>query len=89
MRDARYERKGLHMSKSQWRRSGKLGCTNRAHRPGDHDATCVPPAAPDDAALSLLRAIYGLCPLCDNTDEHGHTAQEYLDHGLVPHDDEC
>jgi hypothetical protein len=44
----------------------------QGHKPGEHDASCMPPADPDNADLRLLRAIYGLCPLCDRTDQHGH-----------------
>jgi hypothetical protein len=42
------------------------------HRPGQHDRTCVPAPDPGNPELKLLRAIYGLCPYCDNEQEHEH-----------------
>ena len=45
-------------------------CTNSAHSPGQHDATCMPPADPSNANLRLLRAIFGLCPNCNETAPH-------------------
>jgi hypothetical protein len=61
---------------------------SQGHRPGEHDITCCPPADPDDAATRLLRAIYGLCSLCDRTEPHGHSRDEVLAHGMIPNDDD-
>jgi hypothetical protein len=47
-------------------------CTDPAHRDGEHDASCLPPADPANPELRLLRAIHGLCGRCDRTDEHDH-----------------
>lgn len=63
-------------------------CSNPLHVPGEHDATCVPPADPTNPELRLLRAIFGLCPLCDKTENHNHTVSEYLSHGMVPAPDD-
>jgi hypothetical protein len=32
----------------------------------------TPPLDPGDPGARLLRAIFGLCPDCDRTDEHSH-----------------
>jgi hypothetical protein len=47
-------------------------CTVPGHGDGEHNQSCVPPADPAYLALRLLRAIYGLCPDCDNEDHHDH-----------------
>jgi hypothetical protein len=47
-------------------------CTNPVHRPGEHSAACCPPAEPGNPELRLLRAIFGLCGLCDETEPHEH-----------------
>jgi hypothetical protein len=47
-------------------------CTVPAHRNGEHDQDCVPPADPGNQELRLIRAIWGLCALCDRKDEHDH-----------------
>lgn len=47
-------------------------CTNPEHGDGEHDQSCVPPAEPDNPELRLYRAIYGLCPFCNQTEEHDH-----------------
>jgi hypothetical protein len=52
-------------------------CGNPGHGYGDHSASCMPPADPSDPELRLLRAIFGLCPLCDRAGEHEH---EEVDH---------
>ena len=52
--------------------AGRTYCTNSDHGYGEHDATCMPPAEPGNAELRLLRAIFGLCPLCDKVEEHEH-----------------
>lgn len=53
--------------------SAPVMCTNPEHQPGEHGASCVPPADPAIPALRLLRAIYGLCIYCDRADDHDHT----------------
>lgn len=44
--------------------SGRTYCT-QDHEPGNHDASCMPPAEPGNPELRLLRAIFGLCPYCN------------------------
>jgi hypothetical protein len=61
---------------------------SQGHRYGEHDASCIAPADPDDPELRLLRAIFGLCPLCDRTDDHRHSREEILAHGMVPDPDD-
>ena len=46
-------------------------CT-KFHRDGEHDQSCIPPAEPKNKELRLIRAIWGLCPDCDNKEEHEH-----------------
>lgn len=58
-------------------RSPGTYCTVPAHQDGEHDAGCVPPADPGNPELRLLRAIFGLCGICDNQDQHHHTDEEY------------
>ena len=65
--------------------TGRAHCTNPEHQPGDHDASCMPPADPNNPELRLLRAIYGLCSLCDRTEDHTHPDAELLAHGMVPY----
>ncbi len=38
----------------------------------EHDASCIPPANPQDNDLRLLRAVYGLCPDCNKAGTHTH-----------------
>lgn len=72
----------------EWVARHKTYCT-RGHQPGEHDASCMPPADPANPELRLLRAIYGLCSLCDRTDEHEHPDEELLAHGMVPDSSEA
>lgn len=60
---------------------------NCNHEYGEHDITCAPPANPNSPEIRLLRAIYGLCPLCNITDDHEHTDKEYEKHGMIPYKD--
>lgn len=55
------------------------------HENGHHDISCIPSADPNNGEVRLLRAIYGLCPLCDDNNEHSHSDEEYLNHGMVPY----
>ena len=48
-------------------------CTRRH----EHGASCLPPADPRDPELRLLRAIYGLCPICDVPEPHRHSNDVY------------
>lgn len=61
---------------------GRVFCTDPSHRPGQHNAECLPPADPADPELRLMRAIFGLCGLCKETEPHEHdpgeTAGDYL-----------
>jgi hypothetical protein len=50
---------------------GVIYCT-KFHKDGEHDQSCMPPANPNNPELRLMRAIWGLCPYCDNTEEHNH-----------------
>lgn len=50
----------------------KVYCTDASHGYGDHTAGCMPPADPSDRELRLLRAVFGLCPDCDETRSHVH-----------------
>ena len=56
--------------------SSRVYCTNPVHRDGDHDPSCIPPAEPDNPELRLMRAIWGLCPDCDDTEEHEHPQRQ-------------
>jgi hypothetical protein len=56
---------------------GRVYCTDSSHGEGEHNRGCIPPADPLDAALRLIRAIYGLCSLCDVTQDHEHDQAEY------------
>lgn len=47
-------------------------CTVLGHKMGDHDQACVPAAVPGNPELRLFRAIMGLCPDCNRTEEHEH-----------------
>lgn len=47
-------------------------CTMPEHGYGEHTVACVPLADQNDKQLRLLRAIWGLCPDCNRTDEHEH-----------------
>lgn len=47
-------------------------CTNPRHTGKKHDVNCIPPADPTIPELRLVRAIYGLCPDCDNPWPHIH-----------------
>lgn len=62
---------------------GKSYCT-KGCEPGMHDMSCMPAADATDPELRLLRAIFGLCPICDSMHEHEHSDEEYLDatHGI-------
>jgi hypothetical protein len=55
--------------------SDRIYCTNPDHQPGEHDRTCMPAAEPDNPELRLLRVIFGMCPYCDNPDEHEHETE--------------
>ena len=59
-------------------------CTVRKHQDGQHDAGCLPPADPRNPELRLLRAIFGLCSLCDREDEHEHADEEIRAAGMIP-----
>jgi hypothetical protein len=48
-------------------------CTVLGHKAGDHDQACIPDAVPDCPELRLIRAIWGLCPDCNNPEEHEHS----------------
>jgi hypothetical protein len=61
----------------------KAYCTNPDHQPGEHDQACTPPADPHDAALRLIRAVFGLCAVCDRSDDHDHEEEEY-EHMINP-----
>lgn len=50
----------------------RVFCTVKGHKDGQHSKACVPAADPNDAHLRLFRAIIGLCPICDNPEEHEH-----------------
>lgn len=52
--------------------TSRLYCTNPEHGDGEHDKSCTPPADPGNPELRLIRAIFGLCPDCDNPDDHEH-----------------
>jgi hypothetical protein len=67
--------------RTEWRTTmpparGKSYCTNKSHGYGEHDASCCPPADPRDPELRLIRAIFGLCSLCDVTDPHSHVPED-------------
>jgi hypothetical protein len=55
--------------------SGKSYCT-KGHGYGEHDASCLPPADRHDPELRLLRAIFGLCSLCDVAEPHSHIPED-------------
>lgn len=59
-------------------------CTVPEHQDGEHDASCCPPADPGNPELRLLRAIFGLCPICDVEAPHGHTDAEYEAASMLP-----
>lgn len=59
-------------------------CTNIKHQDGGHDASCLPPADPQDPELRLIRAIFGLCGICDQEMPHEHSDTEYLDAIMIP-----
>ena len=73
-------------AEGNWDRNRTYYCTR--HQPGEHDRSCVPPANPHDPELRLLRAIYGLCALCDNDQPHEHADAEYTEAGMLPPRDE-
>jgi hypothetical protein len=50
--------------------------TNQKHVPGEHNASCAPPADPRNPELRLLRAIFGLCAFCDSPLPHEHSPAE-------------
>lgn len=52
--------------------SDRVYCTNPEHGDGEHSPSCMPPADPANPELRLIRAIWGLCPVCDETGEHAH-----------------
>ena len=50
----------------------RVYCTNPWHGHGEHTAACVPPAEPGNLDLRLIRALYGLCPDCNDLQPHTH-----------------
>lgn len=59
-------------------------CTVPEHQDGEHSAACLPPADPGNPELRLIRAIWGLCSICDETTEHEHTDAEYRAACMIP-----
>lgn len=55
----------------------KTYCT-KGHGYGQHDASCMPPADPANPELRLIRAIFGLCPECNNRGLHVHQIPESM-----------
>lgn len=60
--------------------SSRVYCTQLEHGYGEHDQSCTPPADPENQELRLIRALWGLCPDCDRTDEHEHPDGHDPDH---------